>query len=361
MTDTLKKYKALCAKNDWAVDDDQLAALTALNTMENRMLAARSLWAKLRGKRQLPGGVYLYGGVGRGKTFVMDLFFQNTAITQKRRCHFHEFMIEIHDRLHEKRQFLQDQQDTATVLTEIAEEIAADTRLLCFDEMFVNDVADAMLLGRLFTAFFNAGMGIVFTSNIRPDDLYENGLQRERFIPFITLLKSQSHIIHFDGRLDYRAGRLRDHKRYTYPARDQARADMLELFSEFADDKTPSHTQVNVKGRVLDFPKTVNGVVMTRFDALCGVALGAEDYLTLCDEFSTFIVQDIPVLDDLQRNEVKRFITLIDTLYEKRKLTFFTAEKAIEYIYTGQQYKKEFERTQSRIMEMQSPSYPHKN
>lgn len=201
-------------------------------------------------------------------------------------------------------------------------------------------------------------MVIVFTSNIRPDDLYLNGLQRERFLPFITLLKDRGHVIHFDGHQDYRAGRLREHKRYTYPLSEELHIEMMDLFEEFADGKVPVRTDIEVKGRNLSFPRTVNGVLLTGFDAVCGIPLGAEDYLSLCDHFSTFIIQNLPQMDDLQRNEVKRFITLVDTLYEKKKLVFFTAEQPIEYLYTGKHYKQEFERIQSRILEMQSPAYP---
>lgn len=357
MTDIVQKYKSICAKNNWHIDHDQMAAITALNVLETELAVEKKFWNRLRNKKTIPGGVYLYGGVGRGKTFVMDLFFQNTTIKQKRRCHFHEFMIEVHERLHQKRSNRNDE-DTGSLLKDIATDISANMKLLCFDEMFVDDVADAMLLGRLFTALFENGVGIVFTSNIEPDHLYPNGLQRERFIPFIELLKQHTAIIHFDGLYDYRANRLKDHKRYIYPLGPQVATQMSMLFDEFADGKTSVRTDVEVKGRVLSFPRTVNGVLFTRFDALCAAAMGAEDYLALCEQFSTFIIQDVPVLDDLKRNEVKRFITLIDTLYEKKRLTFISAEQAVEYIYEGKQYAAAFERTQSRIMEMQSPEYP---
>ena len=354
VVDYSQKYKQLCAENGWTVDPDQLKALQVFTRMKPKK---SGFWSRFQKADDGVSGVYLYGGVGRGKSFVMDMFYQHTDITPKRRIHFHEFMQDIHQRLHEKRG-MGASQNTGAHLTDIADEISDKYKLICFDEMFVDDVADAMLLGRLFTALINANVLLVMTSNIRPQDLYKDGLQRERFIPFIELIENTMRVLHFAGAQDYRAGRMKDHKRYLNPLSPENQAEFEAIFKDAANDRPVKKDELSVAGRSLMFPKTAGDVLKVDFENVCGASLGAGDYLAIARRYSTVMIGNIPQMDDTRPDAVKRFITLIDTLYEKKRLVFILADGAIENLYTGKRHTKAFVRTESRLMEMSAPQYP---
>lgn len=362
MNQLTEKYRKICRENGWREDPDQIRAFDHLYALhEKQSRSSKPGWAARLFGRESPQkeglGVYLYGGVGRGKTFVMDLFYDFTDAPLKKRLHFHEFMLDVHHRLHRQRKSGNRRRLDADLLT-VAADIAAETQLLCFDELYVEDVADAMLLGRLFEALFNAGVHVVMTSNIAPEDLYKDGLQRERFLPFIDLLRQKMDVIAFEGRTDYRGELLRDHKKYLWPDDAAAKADMADFFGELTDHMPPSEYVLPVRGREIRLPVTAKNVVMADFETLCGAALGAEDYLALAKVFPVFLLTSVPKLDDEKRNETRRFMTLIDTLYEKKIRLFISAAVSLPDLYTGRQYKQAFARTKSRLIEMQSPDYP---
>lgn len=299
-----------------------------------------------------PQGLYLFGSVGRGKSMLMDLFFTASPVGKKRRVHFHAFMLEVHDRIfgHGK---LQDGDSIAPV----AKAIAAETTLLCFDEFQVTDIADAMILGRLFKKLFERGVVVVATSNRPPDDLYKDGLQRERFLPFIDLLKEKLDIHELGGGRDYRLARLAGRPVYHYPLDDKAQQALEHAFADLTDGASGEATSLAVKGRVLTVPRAAKNVAWLTFEELCGRPLGAVDYLALAERFHTIILAGVPALGPERRNEAIRFNTLIDTLYEAHSNLVVSAEVPPERLYPAGDRAFEFQRTVSRLMEMQTAEY----
>lgn len=301
-----------------------------------------------------PKGVYIHGDVGRGKSMLMDLFFDCAPIVRKRRVHFHEFMLEIHDRLHALRSSGQRVDD---LLPTVAHEIAADAWLLCFDEFHVTNIADAMILGRLFEALFDDGVIIVATSNWPPDRLYEGGLQRELFLPFISLFKETLQLHHLEADRDYRLERLMQMAVYYTPLGPAATRSLDKAFSTLTDGATGQPTSIIVKKREVPVPSAANGVARFSFADLCGKPLGAADYIAIAQAYRTIILSDIPILKPAQKNEAKRFSTLIDALYEHKATLVASAEGPPQNIYREGKHAFEFQRTVSRLMEMQSKEY----
>ena len=299
-------------------------------------------------------GLYMHGGVGRGKTMLMDMFHDSLpSQIKKRRVHFHEFMIGVHDHLHKAR--LEGHADTA--LMRYAREVADKSRVLCFDEFHVTDIADAMILSRLFTALFEYGVTVVATSNVAPDRLYEGGLQRDRFLPFIDVLKNNAEIMEMDGGIDYRLRTLRDSGVYFHPLNAQSAARADEIFRRLTEGTTPGPETLEVKGRTLRVPLAARGVARFSFADLCEKPLGAEDYLGIANAYHTVFIGGIPVLPAEKRNEAKRLILLIDVLYDHGINAVITAAALPQDLYASQDHGFEFQRTASRLIEMQSSDY----
>jgi cell division protein ZapE len=290
---------------------------------------------------------------------LMDLFFETAPVEKKRRVHFHEFMLEVHDRLHRHRQEAAAEGEDVAVL---ADAIAADATLLCFDEFQVTNIADAMLLGRLFAALFDLGVVVVATSNVAPDELYAGGLQRERFLPFIDLLKERLDILALDGLMDYRLARLQGMRVYHQPLDAAASAALDEAFAQLTDGAAGEPATLTVQGRRLAVPRAAKGVARFRFADLCERPLGAADYIAIATHFHTVVLAEIPQMSRAQRNEARRFMTLIDALYEHKVNLVCSAAAAPDALYAEGDGAFEFRRTASRLMEMQSRDYlarPH--
>ena len=301
-----------------------------------------------------PMRLYLYGPVGRGKSLLMDLFFAAVPDSgpRKRRVHFHAFMLEVHDRIERERRA-----KTTRPIAKVAADIAREAALLCFDEFQVDDIADAMILGRLFTAFFDAGVVVVATSNLAPDRLYEHGLQRERFLPFVALLKEKLDVIELDNGRDWRLVRLVGKRVYHHPLGPAAHAALAAAFAELTDGAPGASTVIPVKGRSLVVPRAAGRVAWFGFAELCDKPLAAADYLALAERFAAVIVEGIPRLGPAERDAERRFNILIDTLYEARTLLIASAAVPPEEIYTAGDGTFEFQRTVSRLIEMQSEDY----
>jgi cell division protein ZapE len=316
-----------------------------------------------------PSGLYIFGPVGCGKSMLMDLFFDSAPVPRehKRRVHFHAFMIEVHQRLHAWR--LRTKGEEADPIPKLAEEIAAETWLLCFDEFQVSNIADAAILGRLFTALFEDGVVVVATSNRAPDDLYLGGLQRELFLPFIALLKEKLDVIAIEGAVDYRLLRLRGRPVYHTPLNEQAATALDEAFATLTENgdgdghgSGAAPCTISVQGRKVEVPLAAKGVARFTFQELCSRPLGAADYLALATDFHTLIISGIPRLNRDRHNEAVRFMALIDALYEHKVNLICSAEVPPAELYTEGDFAFEFQRTVSRLMEMQSDTYltaPH--
>ncbi len=310
-----------------------------------------------------PRGIYLWGGVGRGKSMLMDLFHHTLAIPEKRRSHFHAFMIEVHARLREARL-----SESGDPIPPVAAGLvkgfgATDLRVLAFDEMVVNNSADAMIMSRLFTALIrDQGVTIVTTSNRAPSALYKDGLNREHFLPFIALIERELDVLALNGPVDYRLQRLGGLETWHTPLGDAATAQAREAFYRLTDYSPEDAVHVpsgdlDVGRRVLHVPKSFKGVAVFSFKRLCGEARGASDYIAIAQAYHTVILVGIPRMGPENRNEAARFVTLIDTLYENKVKLFATADAAPEQLYDAGDGRFEFERTISRLIEMQSQDY----
>jgi cell division protein ZapE len=306
-----------------------------------------------------PQGLYIFGGVGRGKSMLMDLFYATAPVAKKRRVHFHEFMLGVHATLHEWRQEKPKQVD---LLPALADKIAGETTLLCFDEFHVTNIADAMILGRLFEALFERGVVVVATSNWGPDDLYKDGLQRDRFLPFIALLKQKLDVLELEGGRDYRMQRLKDMTVYHYPLGERAAREMRAAFAELTGGAEPKSRILTVQQRRVEVLRQAGSVAWFDFEELCAKPLGAADYLCIATHFDAVLIDQVPRLSEDLRDQARRFMVLVDELYEHKVKVVIAAADAPERLYPQGDGAFEFQRTVSRLNEMQSVDYldrPH--
>lgn len=358
----IEHYDALVSAGELKPDPDQKAAVLALAKVQAALEAAPPrgsiLW-RLAGKKPEPArGLYLWGGVGRGKSMLMDLFFDDVAVNRKRRAHFHEFMLDIHARLKVERD-----KEIGDPIAPVVADLADEARLLCFDEMVVNNMADAAIMSRLFAGLIAAGVTIVTTSNRHPTDLYKDGLNRQLFLPFIDLIVEKLEIVALDGPVDYRRHRLGDARTWHVPNGADATKALSEAFFRLTDypPEDAAHVpsmEIDVGGgRMLHVPKALKGVAVFSFKRLCAEARGAADYLAIARRFHAVILVGIPILGPQNRNEAARFVTLIDSLYEYKVKLLASADAPPDELYPEGDGRFEFERTVSRLIEMQSEDY----
>lgn len=311
-------------------------------------------------KDEAPRGLYIHGEVGRGKTMLMDLFFQHSSVEHKRRAHFHEFMAEAHERIYDYRQSIaRGEIADGDVIALTATAIFEESWLLCFDEFHVTDIADAMILGRLFAKLFELGTVVVATSNVAPYDLYKGGLNRSLFLPFIKQITDHMDVARLDARTDFRLEKLQGVPMWLTPADGDAGAALDRAWAKMTGNAKCKSCDISIKGRTLHVPCSAHGVARFSFADLCEKPLGASDYLRLAHEYHTILVDHIPVMDSSQRNAAKRFITLIDTLYDNAVKLMASADANPISLYLGTEGNEamEFKRTASRLIEMSSESY----
>ncbi|WP_239520607.1 cell division protein ZapE [Pseudooceanicola aestuarii] len=342
-------YADAVADDHLTADPAQEAVLPEFDRIREALNAPRKR-GLFRRAPEPPRGLYIWGGVGRGKSMLMDLFAQSLDVPH-RRVHFHAFMQEIHEGMHAARA-----SNTADSLAPVAARVAEEVRVLAFDEMQISDIADAMIVGRLFEALFAAGVVVVTTSNRHPDDLYKDGLQRERFVPFIALVKEKMVVHELASPRDYRQNRLSGSPVYFTPANAEARAAIAAIWEDLTGGEG-APLVLKVKGRDVTLPAYRNGVARAKFHDLCGRMLGPGDYLAIADAVRVLILEDIPRLGRSNFNEAKRFVTLIDALYEARVRFICSAADAPESLYLEGEGAFEFERTASRLREMQAEDW----
>src|SRR5436190_16546493 len=362
-------YQAKTASGEIQPDPAQAAALEPLIRLElelNGDPEEGGILAMLRRRsvQSRPKGVYLIGPVGRGKSMLMDLFYEHVDVPKKRRTHFHVFMGEVHrlidswrksDRAARKATF--DQHKGDDPIPPVADVVAEQARLLCFDEFQVTDIADAMILGRLFTALFDRGVTLVATSNRLPDELYKNGINRQLFLPFIELLKSKAEVVTIAGPHDYRLDRLRAAGTWYSPIDPDHRAQSDKLWRELLGPEEEDGETLEVLGRRVHFPHAAGGLLRADFEELCSVALGPNDYVAIAQRFHTVFLQNVPMLTPSRREEARRFVILIDALYEARTHLIMLAEAEPTRLYPAGDGAFEFERTASRLQEMRSADW----
>lgn len=352
MTTPLAAYRARVAAGDIAADPNQAEAAARLDALSEALAA----W-KPEGwfKSPPPHGLYMYGPVGRGKSMLLDIFFENAPVKKKRRVHFHEFMLARHAFLQEARLGRAGAQDQ--LITLAARQVADEARLLCFDEFQVTDIADAMILGRLFERLFEEGVVIVATSNRPPDDLYKNGLNRQLFTPFIAMLKTKLDVFELTGPHDYRLRQLMAAPVWYAPLGSAASESMDNAWKRLTGGAQPQAVTLDVGGRELRVEREAAGVARFGFEELCARPLGPADYLEIAERFHTVLLEDIPKLSPVKREEAARFRTLIDALYEAKVKLVASAEAEPVKLYPEGDQSFEFERTASRLIEMRSEAY----
>ena len=348
-----KAYEAELKARGYTADPAQLRAVDALERCADGWVAYKTARSnalkKLINRPEIPRGVYLHGGVGRGKSFLMDCFYNAVPLRRKTRLHFHEFMREVHREL-------ANLQGTVNPLDVLAQQIARKYRLICFDEFHVADITDAMILHRLLAALFENGVGLVTTSNFKPDDLYPGGMHRDRILPAIALLNANLDVVNVDNGVDYRRRTLEKVKFYHVPLGAQADAEMRETFAKLAEthDENPV---LHIEAREIHARRKAGGVVWFDFKALCGGPRSQNDYLEIATQFHTVLLSDVPRMEIRMASEARRFTWLVDVLYDRRVKLIMSAEVAPEQLYTEGPLAHEFPRTVSRLHEMQSKEF----
>lgn len=349
-------YDALIAEGVIAADPAQSAAVTRLDALsaelgEHAKGRSRGLLGFAR-KRPPPRGLYLWGPVGRGKSMLMDLFFDAAPLEAKRRVHFHAFMAQTHEAIR-----IQRSENPGDPIIPVAKRIARAARLLCFDEFQVTDIADAMLLGRLFETLFAEGVTIVATSNRPPGDLYKDGINRQLFLPFIDMLEANLDVVRIAGPTDYRLGRIKGLPVYLTPDDAAAARALDEAWDHLTDRAEGRPEELHLLGRTLTLRRYAHGVARASFTELCAQPLGPQDMLAIAGAVHTLILEHVPLLEPARRNEAKRFVTLVDALYEAKDRLICSAAAPPDKLYPAGDGSFEFERTVSRLMEMQSQDW----
>ena len=347
-------YDSLIAKGELEADPAQVHVLPEFDRIAEALNAApakKGLGGFFAKKPEPIPGLYLWGGVGRGKSMLMDLFHDVAGGDHSRRVHFHAFMQEVQTGLHEARKT-----EVEDALLPVAKEISAGLRLLCLDEMQITDIADAMIVGRLFDHMLQAGIAVVTTSNRVPDDLYKDGLNRSLFLPFIALMKERLHVVELASPRDYRQDRLQGAQVYFHPHDAAAIAEINGIWRDLSQGKSEP-LMLTVKARTVELPAFANGVARARFYDLCGQPLGPADYLAVAEAVRVLILEDIPRLSSENYNQAKRFVTLVDALYEARVRLIASAADVPERLYIEGEGSFEFERTASRLREMQAADW----
>jgi cell division protein ZapE len=366
-TGPLPAYQDLIANGSLAADPPQAMAVERLQDLWERLrdydpkpvpATGGGLLSRLLRRRHAeeyePTGLYLVGEVGRGKSMLMDLFFDTAQVRRKKRIHFHRFMQTVHARFHA---YKRAHPEVTDPIPPLADEIAAESALLCFDEFQVNDIADAMILGRLFQALFDRGVVVVTTSNTAPDDLFKGQPGRDAFLPFIALIKQRLELLVMNGARDYRRERMRGLRTWLVPADEMSRQELDKAFRRVTGGSAIRPVTLTVMGRDLVAAQVSDGVARFDFDSLCNTALGAGDYLAIATNFHTLILDDIPRLSPENYDQARRFIVLVDTLYDQRVKLIASAAAPPDQLYQHGKNAKMFERTASRLDEMQSEDW----
>lgn len=364
-----ERYDSLASAGDIEADPqqkilakrfDSLIEAICSKRLSRKSSALGWLFGKSKKVAEPIKGLYIHGEVGRGKTMLMDMFFELLPVERKRRAHFNDFMADVHERINAHRQALKrgetKQEDP---IPPVAEALAQQAWVLCFDEFTVTDIADAMILSRLFSALFERGVVLIATSNVAPDNLYPNGLNRQLFLPFVSILKTRVEVINLDSRTDYRLEKLDRQPVYLTPLGAESDARMDKTWKILTEGHRETPVTIDFRGRQIVLNRTAGNAVRVTFDELCAKPLAAADYLAIMARFRTMFIDNVPVLDMSRRNEAKRFILLVDTLYDHRARAVISAAASPDQLYIASSGTEafEFDRTASRLFEMQSAEY----
>ncbi|MGF1722163.1 AFG1 family ATPase [Vibrio kyushuensis] len=356
-----QKYEKDIKEHGFQRDDAQSEAVEALDNLHHQIVeyintpkVSLTRWQKLIGKKaksaEVPDGLYFWGGVGRGKTYLMDSFFDSLPSEKKMRVHFHRFMYRVHDELKALG-------EVADPLEIVADKFKQETDIICFDEFFVSDITDAMILGTLFQALFERQVILVATSNIPPHDLYRNGLQRARFIPAINLIQKHCTVMNVDSGVDYRLRTLEQAEIYHYPLDEVANKNLYRYYAQLVGEDKPIQTSIDVNHRIIDVIEASDGVLHATFEQLCKSARSQNDYIEISKIYHTVLLADVELMVASLDDAARRFIALVDEFYERNVKLIISAEVALESLYNGEFLEFEFKRCQSRLIEMQSHDY----
>lgn len=352
----LERYQAALATGDFSEDAVQLVAVTYMDNLYHEIIKSQDSsgggWfsSLFKSKPVMPKGLYMWGGVGRGKTWMMDMFYESLPIKRKMRMHFHHFM----QRVQRELVALQGQADP---LKKVADIIHQEAVVICFDEFFVSNVSDAMILGDLFSMLFDRGITLVATSNIEPSGLYKNGIHRDRFLPAIAQVEKHTTVMNIDAGIDYRLRLLKQAKLYSSPLTDDTKDWLSERFDTLAGGQTISTSPIMIGGRNIDVIKRTETMLLADFRALCMQPRSAADFIEIANDFDTVMVDNVPALNDTLMDPTRRFIYLVDEFYDRRVKLLIRAEQSILELYQGEKLAFEIERTRSRLLEMQSEEY----
>lgn len=359
MTSPLQQYEQALLSGNFSEDSQQRQAMTYLddvyqNIVKNRE-SKKSFFSFFK-SHEMPKGLYMWGGVGRGKTWMMDMFFDSLPKERKMRLHFHHFMKRVHHELNQ----LKGQSDP---LQKVADIIYQEADVICFDEFFVSNVSDAMILGDLFGMLFNKGITLVATSNIAPDGLYKNGIHRDRFLPAIEQVKKHTTVMNIDAGIDYRLRVLQQADLYVSPLTDESQSWLQERFNALSQNQVVYHEPIIINGREIEVIAKTENILYCNFRALCMSPRSASDFIEIANQFSTVLIDNIPELNDIVADPTRRLIYLVDEFYDRRVKLLMRAEQSILELYQGEKLAFEIERTRSRLLEMQSQDYlslPHR-